>query len=387
MEDPFHGTAINRAFLRVKVLINTNNSLVTGFWLQRNSLPKIWVYIRYEKLMDFCFNCGRLGHDQKMCKNKRALDTTNPGKSTYGPWLGVPPVKKITTPAIVVNGTQNRMKEKSLQGAVSDQDTSKKDENGKSFSTSRMGEESIEDLPENRREDIIERRRQKAKENANTDREMQSPKSNLEPSEMQKDGSYIKYSHQSQKGETLGLTENRNSSIAHATMPSPTAHTKDSKKAQWIHVTQQQPKPKPQEVSQLNEQQTTTKPNKQNNEKIGQLLQVWQPPPQNKKEEKAPIYFVEFLDEEHEEHPEERSNPIETFLTREIKMKLNLKRSRIDAGLLLLNQRDNDTEDSSDNPDPNPTSSKKSKENNSYEVNTFPDMAEEAGPTKPYQSP
>lgn len=67
-EDPFDGTTINRGFLRVRVSVNIKNPLVTGFWLPRNPLPKKWIQICYEKLMDYCFNCRRLGHDQRSFK-------------------------------------------------------------------------------------------------------------------------------------------------------------------------------------------------------------------------------------------------------------------------------------------------------------------------------
>lgn len=62
-EDPFNGTSINLGFLRVKVLINTNKPLVAGLWVSSSTLPNVWIQVRYEKLMDLCFNCGRLGHD------------------------------------------------------------------------------------------------------------------------------------------------------------------------------------------------------------------------------------------------------------------------------------------------------------------------------------
>lgn len=95
VEDPFHGTTIKRSFLRVRVLLNTKNPLPAGFWIPRLHFPKIWVQLRYEKLMDYCYNCGRLRHDQRACRHKRALDAVNFSKPMYGPWLGVPLLKKL----------------------------------------------------------------------------------------------------------------------------------------------------------------------------------------------------------------------------------------------------------------------------------------------------
>ena len=45
----------------------------------------------YEKLKDFCYNCGRLGHDLKICHFLKAKDPKYPFKVKYGLELGVPP--------------------------------------------------------------------------------------------------------------------------------------------------------------------------------------------------------------------------------------------------------------------------------------------------------
>lgn len=76
-KDPFHATTIIRGFLRVRVSVNITNPLVPEFLLQRNTLPKIWIQIRYEKLLDHCFNCVRLSHDQRSCKQKKIMDASN----------------------------------------------------------------------------------------------------------------------------------------------------------------------------------------------------------------------------------------------------------------------------------------------------------------------
>lgn len=94
-EDPFQGTSINRGFLRTKVSINIKDPLIAGFWIHRPHLPKIWVQVRYEKLMDFCYNCRRLRHEQRLCKRTKIMDPMNPTKSMYGPWMDVQPLKKI----------------------------------------------------------------------------------------------------------------------------------------------------------------------------------------------------------------------------------------------------------------------------------------------------
>ncbi|KAH7851099.1 hypothetical protein Vadar_007269 [Vaccinium darrowii] len=80
------GLLINRSFLRIKVEIDTNIPLPKGFWLRRNGVsnPDIWVSYKYEKLPDFCYWCGRIGHDNRVC---RFVTKEEGSTSGYGPDL------------------------------------------------------------------------------------------------------------------------------------------------------------------------------------------------------------------------------------------------------------------------------------------------------------
>ncbi|KAM2126516.1 hypothetical protein ACFX1R_006525 [Malus domestica] len=51
-----------RGFLRVRVAVNTSNPLTTGCWLPRTNEKESWIEFRYERLQDFCYKCGRIGH-------------------------------------------------------------------------------------------------------------------------------------------------------------------------------------------------------------------------------------------------------------------------------------------------------------------------------------
>lgn len=56
-----------RGFLQTKVIVNTTNPFVTGCWLFRGQDTETWVEFRYERLQDFCYRCGRIGHVNTEC--------------------------------------------------------------------------------------------------------------------------------------------------------------------------------------------------------------------------------------------------------------------------------------------------------------------------------
>ncbi|RYR06079.1 hypothetical protein Ahy_B06g085878 isoform A [Arachis hypogaea] len=88
-EDPKMDGILRRSYLRIRVSINITKALPTGFWLDREDLPPLWVFFRYERLPDsYCFNCGILGHEKKTCKNPTAMASWDPTKKRYAPGLG-----------------------------------------------------------------------------------------------------------------------------------------------------------------------------------------------------------------------------------------------------------------------------------------------------------
>jgi hypothetical protein len=56
-----------REFLRIKVLIPLLQPLVSGFYQDRQGKPPSWVQLKYERLSEFCFTCGKLGHVKLFC--------------------------------------------------------------------------------------------------------------------------------------------------------------------------------------------------------------------------------------------------------------------------------------------------------------------------------
>ncbi|KAI8544035.1 hypothetical protein RHMOL_Rhmol08G0263600 [Rhododendron molle] len=84
-----------RSFLRVKVEINISQPLPKGFWLRGKSGKDLWISYLYERLLDFCYACGRIGHDNRGC---RFAPRGAEGQSRYGPELRTGRARKIAVP-------------------------------------------------------------------------------------------------------------------------------------------------------------------------------------------------------------------------------------------------------------------------------------------------
>ena len=79
------------AFMRLQVELQINKPLPCGFYLDRAPHPDLWIHFRYEKLADFCFKCGRLGHNKINCTWEINMSEKQKhfslGPRGYGPWM------------------------------------------------------------------------------------------------------------------------------------------------------------------------------------------------------------------------------------------------------------------------------------------------------------
>lgn len=58
-------------YARIRMMIDISKSLQQGIWVQpENSLEEICIILLYERLPNFCFECGKLGHVKRGCEEK-----------------------------------------------------------------------------------------------------------------------------------------------------------------------------------------------------------------------------------------------------------------------------------------------------------------------------
>lgn len=93
-------TAKNQTFLRIQVEVNVEVYLVEGFWWTSRSGEEKWATVKYERLSDICYGCGKLGHTSLNYEEGVAISEINPDLPKYGSWL---------------SGTRSRMQTKWYQ--------------------------------------------------------------------------------------------------------------------------------------------------------------------------------------------------------------------------------------------------------------------------------
>ncbi|OMO73272.1 hypothetical protein CCACVL1_17357 [Corchorus capsularis] len=102
-------------FLRMKVQFkfNVEDPLKTGFNLKRKDNPSKRIDFRYERLPEFCYHCGRLGHPAKGC----CFQHDGRKKDSYGHWLRAIPVLQKTQKSSGSKSQHNLFSWRKEQGA------------------------------------------------------------------------------------------------------------------------------------------------------------------------------------------------------------------------------------------------------------------------------
>lgn len=102
MESSVDGLLLGRSFLRVRVKIEISKPLPKGFWLRKSTEAghDLWISYKYEKLSDFCYDCGRLGHDNRSCK---FVSREEGASSGYNPEMRASWVRRSQIPVIEFN--------------------------------------------------------------------------------------------------------------------------------------------------------------------------------------------------------------------------------------------------------------------------------------------
>lgn len=81
--------------MRIKALIEIDKPLRRGVTISTGRGLSKWVGVKYERIGDLCFFCGRLGHMDRECQFHNAVPTENNTiVYKYGPYLRASPTKR-----------------------------------------------------------------------------------------------------------------------------------------------------------------------------------------------------------------------------------------------------------------------------------------------------
>lgn len=94
VEDSMVNGMLMRSFIRVRVLINTQNPLSRGCWVPRKN-PRTWIMFLYEKLQGLCYNCEIIEHEQKAFKKPTIMIAISNEIPRYGAKLSIPLAKPL----------------------------------------------------------------------------------------------------------------------------------------------------------------------------------------------------------------------------------------------------------------------------------------------------
>ena len=75
-------------YLRVRIRFDATKKLVRGKRVTIEGGESRWVFFKYERLPNFCYQCGRLDHGMKECKEIAGTENRAGGEEMqYGAWL------------------------------------------------------------------------------------------------------------------------------------------------------------------------------------------------------------------------------------------------------------------------------------------------------------
>ncbi|KAK4415457.1 hypothetical protein Salat_2653100 [Sesamum alatum] len=93
------------ATLRLRVAINVTRPLLRALPISSTLGDELLVHLTYERLLNFSYLCGKLGHIAKYCELQFEEGFVDPGQdSLHGPWLQAPLSARTGVPEGFVQG-------------------------------------------------------------------------------------------------------------------------------------------------------------------------------------------------------------------------------------------------------------------------------------------
>lgn len=91
--DIFDGEVIWGEYIRIQVKLDVTKLLLRGKKIRIRENIDVWVRFSYEKLSDFCYCCGLIGHGHRNYEKwKTSKDKFDLEGMPYGQWMRAQPL-------------------------------------------------------------------------------------------------------------------------------------------------------------------------------------------------------------------------------------------------------------------------------------------------------
>lgn len=87
--DPKNFDGLWKSYLRIRVRVDVSKSLKSNMKIKKRNQEEYWVNFKYERLPNFCFFCGIIGHAEKSCVKLYQYPDKNAPR-LFGTWLRAP---------------------------------------------------------------------------------------------------------------------------------------------------------------------------------------------------------------------------------------------------------------------------------------------------------
>ncbi|TXG48193.1 hypothetical protein EZV62_027487 [Acer yangbiense] len=106
-------------YVRVKVQVDITKPLKRWLRIKLGKYEEItMVALKYERLPDFCFACGRIGHSVRECLDEDAKRAALDGQQTkFGSWMRATPIDKSKTKSISLTTGSSSERGRSVEGS------------------------------------------------------------------------------------------------------------------------------------------------------------------------------------------------------------------------------------------------------------------------------
>lgn len=80
-------------FMRITVIEDLEKPLKNGTILKNKGGKAYRIPFKFERLLDFCYICGKVGHLLKDCSEKEQEDDGDSSNLSFGPWMRAIPTR------------------------------------------------------------------------------------------------------------------------------------------------------------------------------------------------------------------------------------------------------------------------------------------------------